>query len=100
MHYLFFFSAAFNILSPFSVLAVLMIMCHEEVYFGQVCLMFWRHPITEWANLEIWENFCYCTYPFGLHLFSFFSAHDSQVWSFDGVAEFLNTPFAALLLFD
>jgi hypothetical protein len=25
-----------------------------------------------------------------LHLFSFFNAHDSQVWSFDGVAEFLH----------
>jgi hypothetical protein len=31
-----------------------------------------------------------------LHLFSFFNAHDPQVWSFDGVAEFLHIPFTAL----
>jgi hypothetical protein len=36
----------------------------------------------------------------GLYLFSFFNAHDSQVWSFGGVAEFLNIPFIALELFD
>jgi hypothetical protein len=39
-------------------------------------------------------------YPFGLHLFSFFNAHDSQAWSFGGVAEFLYIPFTALELFD
>jgi hypothetical protein len=39
-------------------------------------------------------------YPFCLHLFSFFNAHDSQVWSFDGVAEFLHNPFIVLDLFD
>jgi hypothetical protein len=39
-------------------------------------------------------------YPFGLHLFSFFNSHDSQVWSFDGVAEFLHIPFTAPKLFD
>jgi hypothetical protein len=48
--------------------------------------------------LEIWEIFCYyfvgyIIYPFGLHFF--FDAHDLQVWSFDGVAEFLCIPFAA-----
>jgi hypothetical protein len=37
-------------------------------------------------------------YPFGLHLFSFFNVHDSQVWSFDGVAKFLHIPFIALKL--
>jgi hypothetical protein len=37
-------------------------------------------------------------YPFGLHLFSFLNAHDSQVWSIDGVAEFLHIPFTALEL--
>jgi hypothetical protein len=41
----------------------------------------------------------FITYPFGLHLF-FFNAHNSLVWSFDGVAEFLLIPFAALVLFD
>jgi hypothetical protein len=35
-------------------------------------------------------------YPFGLHLFSFLDAHDSQVWYFDGVAELLCIPFPAL----
>jgi hypothetical protein len=39
-------------------------------------------------------------YPFGLHLFSFFNACDSQVWCFDRVAEFLHSPFTAPLLFD
>jgi hypothetical protein len=33
---------------------------------------------------------------FGLHLFSFFNANDSQVWSSDGIAEFLHMPLAAL----
>jgi hypothetical protein len=38
-------------------------------------------------------------YPFGLHPFSFFDAHDSQVWSFDGVTEFFYIPFAAFKTF-
>jgi hypothetical protein len=38
--------------------------------------------------------------PFCLHLFFFFTAHDSQVWFFDVVGEFLNIPFAGLELFD
>jgi hypothetical protein len=52
--------------------------------------------------LKLWEIFCYyfieyIMYAFGLHLFSF-NAHDSQVWSFDGVAEFLHIFFTALEL--
>jgi hypothetical protein len=35
-----------------------------------------------------------------LHLFSFFNAHDCQVWSFDGVGEFLHFLFTGLELFD
>jgi hypothetical protein len=35
-----------------------------------------------------------------LHLFSFFNAHDFQVWAFDGVAEFLHILFRVLELFD
>jgi hypothetical protein len=31
-----------------------------------------------------------------LHLFSIFSAHDSQIWSFNGITEFLHIPFIAL----
>jgi hypothetical protein len=27
---------------------------------------------------------------------SFFNAHDSQVWSFDGVSDFLHIPFPGL----
>jgi hypothetical protein len=55
--------------------------------------------------LEIWEIFCYyfikyVSYLFGLYLFSFFNAHESQVWSFDGVTESLYIPFTALELFD
>jgi hypothetical protein len=51
------------------------------------------------------EIFCYyfieyIMYPFGLHLFSFFNVNDSQVWTFDGVAELLHIPFTALELFD
>jgi hypothetical protein len=47
-----------------------------------------------------WEIFCYSfveyiTYPFGVHLSSSFDAHDLQVWSFDGIADFLCIPFAA-----
>jgi hypothetical protein len=37
---------------------------------------------------------------FCLHLFSFFNAHDSQVWSFDGVGEFLHIPVTGLELFE
>jgi hypothetical protein len=32
--------------------------------------------------------------------FSFFNSHDSQVWSFSGVTEFLHIPFTAPELFD
>jgi hypothetical protein len=35
-----------------------------------------------------------------LHLYSFFNAQDSQVWSFDGVAEFLHISFRGLVFFD
>jgi hypothetical protein len=37
--------------------------------------------------------------PFGLPLFSFFNARDSQVWSFDGVIE-LHFVLTVLELFD
>jgi hypothetical protein len=37
--------------------------------------------------LEIWEIFCFhfvehITYPFGFQIFSFYNAHDSQIWCF------------------
>jgi hypothetical protein len=56
--------------------------------------------LNEQNFLEIWEISEYIMYPFGLHLLSFFNAHDSQVWSFDGITEFLHLPFLALELFD
>jgi hypothetical protein len=40
----------------------------------------------------------YIMYPFGWHLFSFFNTYESEVWSFDEVAEFLHIPFTALEL--
>jgi hypothetical protein len=36
---------------------------------------------------------------FDLYLFSF-NVYDCQIWSFDGVAEFLHIPFTVLELFD
>jgi hypothetical protein len=60
--------------------------------------------LNEQDFLEIWEIFSYfieCTmHPFGLHLFSFFNAYDSQVWSFDGVSELLHVASTFLELFD
>jgi hypothetical protein len=38
-------------------------------------------------------------YPFELHLFSFFDAHDSQIWPFDGVADIFHIPFATFQSF-
>jgi hypothetical protein len=54
--------------------------------------------------LEIWEIFChylveYIIYTFGLSLFSFFKAHDSQFWCFYGVAEFLHILSQVVSLF-
>jgi hypothetical protein len=55
---------------------------------------FWR-----FGNFSVTIFFTDITYPFGLYLF-FFNAHDFQVWSFDGVSEFLHIPFTALELFN
>jgi hypothetical protein len=54
--------------------------------------------------LKILEIFCYyfidhIVNPFCLDIFSFFNTHDSQVWSFDGLGDFLSAPFTALELF-
>jgi hypothetical protein len=72
------------------VLIVLSIICH---WFPGDFLYLSEHIV-----LEIWEIFSYyffeyilCT--FGLDIFSFFNACDSQVWSFDGV--FLCVSFTA-----
>jgi hypothetical protein len=53
--------------------------------------------LNEQLFLNIWGIFLlffeHVIYPF--HLVSF-NAQDSQVWTFDGVTEFLHIPFAAL----
>jgi hypothetical protein len=50
--YIFFFSlTTFNILSLFSVLVVLMIICHEQVVFWSSLFVSWRLPLPECANL-------------------------------------------------
>jgi hypothetical protein len=65
-----------------------------------------RFPVPEWANLsQDLDNFLllfieYIMYSFGLHLFSFFNAHDSQFGAFDGVTKILHIPFTALEFFD
>jgi hypothetical protein len=95
---------AFNIL--FSVLVVLLIICFVEVLFWSSLYESWRLPVPEWALFsqdlgKFLLLFCeYITNSFCLHLFSFFNAHDSQVWSFDGVSEFLHIPFTGFELFD
>jgi hypothetical protein len=72
----------------------------KNFYFGHL-LLSRKLSGPEWhLSLKIWEIFCdyfveYIMYTFGLHLFSF-NAHDLQVWSFDGISEFLLIPSAAL----
>jgi hypothetical protein len=77
----------------------------ERSYFGQVWFLGGFLYLNGQNFLKIWKIFCYYfieydTYPFDLHLFSFFNAHDSQVCSFDEVSEFLHIPFISLELFD
>jgi hypothetical protein len=61
----------------------------------------WRLPVPEWTVFLRFGKFSAIILlnllhnPFGLHLFTFFNVHDSQVCSFDGVAEFLHIPFSA-----
>jgi hypothetical protein len=76
----------------------------ERFYIGCVYLVLWRLPVPEGALRKIWEIFYYyfvkyITYTFGLHVFSFFDALGSQIWSFDGGADFLHISFAALQFF-
>jgi hypothetical protein len=40
--------------------------------------------------------FEYIKYTFGLDIACFFNAHESQVWSFDEVTEFLHVTFVDL----
>jgi hypothetical protein len=104
--YLFFLS--YSLQYSFSVLcADLMIICCGEVLFWSSLFGVLEASCIWMGNsfFEIWKCFCYyfaeyITYPFGLHLFSFFNIPDSQVWSFDRVNEFLRLPFTALELFD
>jgi hypothetical protein len=67
-----------------------------------------RLPVTEWEKLFqdlqniviILSNILLSIKCIHLYLFSLFNAYDSQVWSFDGVAEFLHIPFTAHEFFD
>jgi hypothetical protein len=92
--------------SLFSVLDALMIIFHGEVLFWSSLFSIGGFLYLNGHNfLEIWEIFCYLFIeyimnPFCLNLFSFFNGYDSQVWSFDGVGEFLYIPLTSLELFD
>jgi hypothetical protein len=85
---------SFSLILPlFSMLIVLTIIWHGKDLF---CLN--RHHF-----LKIWEIFCYyfldyITYTIVLYLFSFFDDHDSQVWSLDGVTDFLHINLLLLSL--
>jgi hypothetical protein len=56
-------------------------------------------PFTRFGKFFCYYFIEYIMNPFGLHLLSFFNAHDPQLWSFAGVAEFLHILFTALELF-
>jgi hypothetical protein len=87
---LFFSLTAFNILSLFSVLIVLTIICWGAVLFWSCLLASLSQDLGKFLLLFYW-----CI-NFSLDLFSFFTAHDSQVWSLIWVTKFLTVPFAAL----
>jgi hypothetical protein len=77
-----------------------MIICHGEVLFSLSLVAILKLSVLEWGNLSqdlgnfviMLSNLLH-TYPFGLHLFSFFNAHYSQVWSCDVVIDSLYVPF-------
>jgi hypothetical protein len=76
-----------------------------RLYFGQVSLLCWNLPVPEWTKLsQDFGNFLYfieyITYRFGIKVFSLSNAYDSQIWSSEGVTEFLHMPFTAFELFD
>jgi hypothetical protein len=81
-----------NILSLFSVLVLLMIIhCGEVIFWSSLFDVLEASYTWKGKSFSRFGKFChyfieYITYTFGLHLFSF-DAHDSQVWSFDGVTE-------------
>jgi hypothetical protein len=89
----------------FSVLVVLMIICHGEVLFWSSLFGVLKSFYLSGENfLEIWEIFCYycieyIMYPFGLHLFSFFSASVLR-FGLLRVTELVYIPFTACELFD
>jgi hypothetical protein len=77
-----------------------MIICHGVLFWSSL-LGDLEVSCTNGQNfLKIWEIFCYfIEYVMYVLYLLFFNAHDSQVWSFDGVSEFLHIPFTALELF-
>jgi hypothetical protein len=68
-----------------------------QFYFGQVCLVSWRLPVPEWA---IFSRLGKISVIILLNILQipFAGTHDSQVWSFDGVGDFLHFPFSGLEL--
>jgi hypothetical protein len=92
----FFCLTAFNILSRVSVLVVLMIICHGVVLFWSGLFgVLEAYCICMEIDFSRFGKFCYyfveyIMHSLCLHLLSSFNAHDSQVWCFDGVNEFLH----------
>jgi hypothetical protein len=86
MLFAFFSLTAFKLISLFSVLVVLIKICHGEVLFwSSVCCPWGFLYLNGYNFLVIWEIFWYyfieyVKYPFVLHLFSFFNAYGSLVW--------------------
>jgi hypothetical protein len=93
---------SFTVLSQFSVLVVVMIVCHgEDLFWSSLFGVLEAFYLNGQLFLEIWDIFCYylveyIMYSFDLNLF--FDAHDLQIWSFDVVSEFLYFSFIAFEL--
>jgi hypothetical protein len=100
----FFSPTAFNTLSRVSALVVLMILCHGVVLFWSglfgVLEASWICMGIDYLRFGKLLLFFECImHSLCLYLFSFFNAHDSPVWFFDGVSEFLYFLFTGLELF-
>jgi hypothetical protein len=93
---LFFLSAAFNILSLFSVLVILMIMCHGEVLSSSGLFGILEAFYTWMGNILL--NMLHI--PLVYHLFSFFNAHRFSGLVFWWSCWVLAYPFTTVKLFD
>jgi hypothetical protein len=93
--------ADFNILSWFSVLNVFTIKWYGEVLFWSCLIDVIKAYPYGHLFLKICLVFCcyfvgYVSYVFGLHLFFFFNAHRSWIWSFNGISGSMHIPFIFL----